>query len=116
MSQYTFMIIDLLGPSLEDLFQICNKNFSLKNVLMIADSCLQMIEYIHFKNFIHRDIKPENFLMGLNNTSHEIYIIDFGQSKRYRDPKTGCHISFRDNKRMTGSPKFASINSHIGIS
>jgi len=82
---------------------------------MIADQTLLRIEYIHSKSFIHRDIKPDNFLMGLGRRANIVYIIDFGLAKRYRDPKTHVHIMYRENKHLTGTPRYASINNHLGI-
>ena len=107
--------MDLLGPSLEDLFNRCGRRFSLKTVLMISDQVLLRIEYIHSKSFIHRDIKPDNFLIGRGRRANVIYVIDFGLAKRYRDPKTHVHIMYRENKHLTGTPRYASINNHLGI-
>ncbi|XP_024022741.1 casein kinase 1-like protein 2 isoform X1 [Morus notabilis] len=113
---YNVLVMDLLGPSLEDLFNFCSRKLSLKTVLMLADQMvINRVEFVHSKSFLHRDIKPDNFLMGLGRRANQVYIIDFGLAKKYRDASTHQHIPYRENKNLTGTARYASMNTHLGI-
>ncbi|XP_060190987.1 casein kinase 1-like protein 1 isoform X1 [Lycium barbarum] len=117
---YNVLVMDLLGPSLEDLFNFCSRKLSLKTVLMLADQMINRVEFVHSKSFLHRDIKPDNFLMGLGRRANQVpysyvYIIDFGLAKKYRDTSSHQHIPYRENKNLTGTARYASMNTHLGI-
>lgn len=52
---------------------------------------------------------------GLGKKANQVHVIDFGLAKKYRDPKTHIHIPYRENKNLTGTARYASINTHLGI-
>jgi len=109
------MVMDLLGPSLEDVFQTCRRRFDLKTCCLIALQLIKRIEKVHEERIIHRDIKPDNFLIGgTEQTKDSVYIIDFGLAKCYRNTE-GQHIPYIDGKNLTGTARYASINTHKGI-
>ncbi|EGN97475.1 hypothetical protein SERLA73DRAFT_92593 [Serpula lacrymans var. lacrymans S7.3] len=113
---YNVMVIDLLGPSLEDLFKMCNRHFTLKTTLMLADQLISRIEFIHSRDFVHRDVKPANFVMGTDKATDLVNVIDFGLAKKFRDPRTGSHVPYKqDNQHGVGTSLFAAINTHRGI-
>ncbi|GJJ75510.1 hypothetical protein EMPS_07868 [Entomortierella parvispora] len=113
---HNVLCIDLLGPSLEDLFDMCGRKFTIKTVAMVAKQMLSRVQTIHEKNLIYRDIKPDNFLVGKPHSKHAnlVHVVDFGMAKQYRDPKTKQHIPYRERKSLSGTARYMSINTHLG--
>ena len=113
-NNYNILVMELLSNSLEDLFQKQKRKFSLKTTCMLGIQMIDRIEWVHNKLIIHRDIKPDNFVMGRNDKNHIVYILDFGLSKKYWSTKNNCHIKFSQNKKLTGTARYASINALKG--
>ena len=113
-SNYTYLIMDYLGPSLDDLFKFCNSKFSLKTVLMLAVQLITRIEALHSQDLCHCDIKPDNFLISCSDPKL-IYLIDFGLVLRYRNSVTKEHMSCGNSREMVGTARYASLNAHHGL-
>ena len=113
--KHNYLVMQLLGKSLDKLFTEMKRHFSIKTVSMIGYQMVQRIEYVHSKGYIHRDIKPGNFLIGKSSEKERLYIIDFGLSKKYIDKITGKHVIYKEGKGLTGTARYVSLNTHYGI-
>ncbi|KAG0696605.1 casein kinase 1, partial [Suillus ampliporus] len=113
-SVYHALVLELLGPSLHQLFLANDRKLSLLDVLNLGDQLVSHL-YIHSHNYVHGDIKPQNILMGLGNLRHTAFIIDFGIAKTYWNATTGDHVPFHHGQSLSGIPAFTSINNHLGI-
>ena len=112
--EYRVMVMEYLGDSLEALLNRCGRKFSLKTTIMIGIQIFNLLEHLHRYNYIHRDLKPENFLIGINKKRHFIHMIDFGLCKRYKNERRQ-HMKKITGKKLVGTARYASINSHNGI-
>ena len=111
---YNIMIMELLGKSLEVLAQqYADEKLSLKTCCMLGIEMLKILKKIHDNHFIHRDIKPDNFAIGYSDQS-QLYLIDFGLAKQYRNAKTLQQKPMQKNKKLTGTARYASINALRG--
>jgi serine/threonine protein kinase len=121
-----YMVIDLLGKSLQTISSDYNKSVPIEIVRIYAKQMVQIIQAVHERGFIHRDIKPPNFMTGITSsneneknenttTSDKIFLIDFGMSRTYIDDKTKSHRCNRiRTSGIIGTPRYVSTNVHDG--
>ncbi|CAF0979303.1 unnamed protein product, partial [Didymodactylos carnosus] len=132
---FVVLVMELLGPSIEDLLNFCQRRFSEKTVLMLIDQAVSRVQSMHDRSLIHRDLKPvsetsewacrkekleilflqDNFLMGCNAKANTLHLIDFGLCKQYRDSLSYQHVPFVEGKSLTGTARYASLNTHQGF-
>ena len=111
---HNLLVEELLGKSLEDIFNSYGKPFSLKTVCVLGIEMVKRIQSIHQKYYIHRDIKPDNFMTGRGENEKNIYIIDFGLAKKYYSVSKAQHIKFCTGKHLIGTARYCARNAHRG--
>lgn len=74
-----------------------------------------MLEYIHSHNYVHSDIKLQNILVSRGALQKTVFVVDFGIAREYWNSETQTYMPFRQGRRLTGTPAFASINNHLGV-
>jgi serine/threonine protein kinase len=110
--EYNLLVMQLLGKSLDTIFEESGNHLDIGTVMKLAILIISHLEKIHRIGIIHRDIKPNNFMFGIDEHTDDLYIMDFGLSKKwYVD---GDHISFKTGRTMIGTARYASLNIHFG--
>ncbi len=109
------MVFDLLNPSLEDLFNFCDRKFSLKTVLMLVDQLICRLDYIHSKDVIHRDIKSKNCLMSVKKNENQIYVTDLSLTTKRRAAQAKANTDRALNSKLLSTARFVSVNDHLNV-
>lgn len=108
------LIMELLGPSLEAIRQSHSDGvLPLQVVLDLAVQLIRRLEHCHNRGIIHRDIKPDNIVLGRDRQRRKCFVVDFGLAKAVL--RHGEHIPLREGKKLTGSARYCSVNTHLGF-
>ncbi|KAF8054575.1 hypothetical protein N665_1324s0005 [Sinapis alba] len=114
---YYIMVMDILGPSLWDIWNTSGQAMSSEMVACIAVESLSILEKMHAKGYVHGDVKPENFLLGQPSTSQEkkLFLVDLGLATKWREGGSGQHVEYDQRPDMfRGTVRYASAHAHLG--
>ncbi|KAF3631474.1 putative histidine-containing phosphotransfer protein 4-like [Capsicum annuum] len=114
---YYIMVMDMLGPSLWDVWNNNSHTMSIEMVACIAIEAISILEKLHSRGYVHGDVKPENFLLGTPGTPDEkkLFLVDLGLATRWRDTSTGLHVEYDQRPDIfRGTVRYASVHAHLG--
>ncbi|EFJ40321.1 histone kinase [Volvox carteri f. nagariensis] len=114
---FYIMVMDLLGPSLWDVWNQHGQHLSEAYVACVAMEALTILQALHARGYVHGDIKPENFLLGPpdTNRSKRLYLVDLGLAMKYRDSRYGGHVKYDQRPDdFRGTVRYASVHAHLG--
>lgn len=111
------MVMDILGPSLWDVWNNKTHTMSAEMVSCIAIEAVSILEKMHSRGYVHGDVKPENFLLGPPGTHEEkkLFLVDLGLATRWRDNSSGLHVDYDQRPDVfRGTVRYASVHAHLG--
>ncbi|CAK9150884.1 unnamed protein product [Ilex paraguariensis] len=114
---YYILVMDMLGPSLWDVWNTNNQMMSEEMVACIGVEAISILEQLHFRGFVHGDVKPENFLLGQPGSPDEkkLYLVDLGLASRWRNASSGRHVDYDQKPDVfRGTVRYASVHAHLG--
>lgn len=110
------MVMDLLGPSLDEVLKTYGGKLPAGVVAYIADRCINLVRMFHNSGYIHRDLKPQNFVLQHTPSKYpEILLIDYGLAKEYINKERNEHAPYINGRSMKGTVRYTSIGTHLGV-
>eukprot|EP00877_Chromochloris_zofingiensis_P010070 jgi/Chrzof1/5316/Cz15g21270.t1 len=113
---FYIMVMDLLGPSLWDLWNTQNQALDPDFCACVAMESIAILKAVHAKGYVHGDVKPENFLLGPPATSRQkrLYLVDLGLAIKYKECN-GNHVKYDQRPDdFRGTVRYASVHAHLG--
>jgi vaccinia related kinase len=110
--KHRFIVLPRFGRDIWKIFQEQNNKFPLHTVYRIGYQVLNVLEFIHRREYVHMDIKGTNILLGFGKGGDEnVYLVDFGLA---------CHHNTKefkpDPKKMhNGTIEYTSRDAHQGV-
>ena len=117
LGDYYILVMDMLGPSLWDVWNSVGQAMSAHMVACIAVEAISILEKLHSKGFVHGDVKPENFLLGHPGSVDEkkLFLIDLGLASRWKEASSGQHVDYDQRPDVfRGTIRYASVHAHLG--
>ncbi|EES00121.1 hypothetical protein BDA96_03G032600 [Sorghum bicolor] len=115
--EFYIMVMDMLGPSLWDVWNNNSHSMSVEMVACIGIEAISILEKMHSKGYVHGDVKPENFLLGPPGTPEEkkLFLVDLGLATKWKDAGTGHHVEYDQRPDIfRGTVRYASVHAHLG--
>eukprot|EP00928_Gymnodinium_smaydae_P097477 TRINITY_DN8842_c0_g1_i1.p1 TRINITY_DN8842_c0_g1~~TRINITY_DN8842_c0_g1_i1.p1 ORF type:complete len:313 (+),score=23.50 TRINITY_DN8842_c0_g1_i1:139-1077(+) len=112
---YDILVIELCGMSMQTILNVSNSLFGIRETINLGIEVVCRLESLHSIGYIHRDVTPANLLSATTCACTRVYLVDFGFATRFQESKTKTHKQFEEGKRFVGTPRFASVNAHLGI-
>jgi serine/threonine protein kinase len=111
------MVMDLLGPSLWDVWSSSGQQMTVQYVACVAVEAIAILQGLHERGYVHGDVKPENFLLGQPGTprASKLYLVDFGLTQRWQDAIKDTHVKYDQRPDdFRGTIRYASVHAHLG--
>lgn len=113
---HDFLVLELLGVSLDKLVDMCGGAFTVDTVLMIGVQMIARLAFVHRFGCIHGDVKPSNMIVGHGSAAcRVVHVVDFGSCTHFKCMKSGRHVEYSEHNRNVGTLLYASVHNHGGV-